>query len=44
LEGYPARHGTYRVNRDERVEEKVRLEAGDILKASNTWLLVREIE
>lgn len=44
LEGYPARHGTYRVNREERVEAKTRLEEGDILKASGTWLLVRQSE
>ena len=44
LEGYPARHGTYRVKRKERIEEKVPLEDGDILKASGVWLLVRQIE
>lgn len=44
LEGYPARHGTYCVNREERIEKKFHLEPGDILKASDTWLLVRQAE
>jgi hypothetical protein len=43
LEGYPARHGTYCVNREERIEAKVRLQSEDILKASDIWLLVRHI-
>ena len=43
LEGLEdAPHGTYRINREERLTgEKVQLENGDILKASNTWLVVR---
>jgi hypothetical protein len=46
LEGYPARHGTYRLSdgEPERIEGKARLEGGDILKASDVWLLVRQIE
>ena len=43
LEGLDAPHGTYRVNREERLTgKKVQLKGGDILKASNTWLLVRK--
>jgi hypothetical protein len=43
LEGLNAPHGTYRVNREERLTgKKVQLEGGDILKASQTWLLVRQ--
>ena len=42
LEGLDASHGTYRVNREERLTgKKVQLEGGDLLKASNTWLVVR---
>jgi hypothetical protein len=44
LEGHSAPHGTYCVNRGERVEGKVQLEAGYLLKASDTWLLVRQTE
>ncbi len=44
LEGYDAPHGTYCVNRKEREGEKIELEEGDILKASDTWLLVRQVE
>jgi len=47
LEGLDAPHGTYRVNREERLggdRKKAQLEGGDILKASNTWLLVRRVE
>jgi len=41
LEGLDALHGTYRINREERVTgEKVKLKGGDILKASQTWLLI----
>ena len=43
LEGLDAPHGTYRVNREERVTgEKVKLKGGDILKASQTWLLISQ--
>ena len=42
LEGLEAPHGTYRINREEKVREKVRLAQGDLLKASGTWLGVRE--
>jgi hypothetical protein len=44
VEGFKAQHGTYRLNREERIEGKVRLEARDMLKASESWLLVREVE
>lgn len=44
LEGLDSPHGTYRINREERLTgKKVQLEGGDILKASNTWLLVRQV-
>lgn len=43
LEGHRAPHGTYCVNREGRVEGRLQLEAGDILKASDTWLLVRRV-
>ncbi len=41
LEGLEAQRGTYRVKREEKVGEKVRLERKDLLKASRTWLAVR---
>lgn len=34
-------HHTYRMNTEERVETKIFLAAGDTLKASRTWLLVK---
>jgi hypothetical protein len=40
LEAVPSPHGTYRLNQGERVDDKVVLEDGDILKASHTWLFV----
>jgi hypothetical protein len=41
LEGLDAPHGTYRISREERVTgEKVKLKGRDLLKASQTWLLV----
>lgn len=43
LEGLDAPHGTYRVNREERLtRQTVPLARGDILRASQTWLLVRQ--
>ena len=43
LEGLDAPHGTYRLNREERLTgRKAPLESEDILKASQTWLLVRQ--
>ncbi len=44
LEGCSAPHGTYCLSRGERVEGKTQLEAGEVLKASDTWLLVTQIE
>lgn len=44
VEGFKASHGTYRLNREERVEGKVRLVARDMLKASESWLLICKIE
>lgn len=43
LEGVKSPHGTYCINREKRIEEDtIPLVAGDLLKASRTWLLVRE--
>lgn len=44
LEGLAAAHGTYCVSRGERLKEgaTARLEEGDMLKASYTWLLVQK--
>jgi hypothetical protein len=43
LEGLDAPHGTYCINREERLTGKiVSLEDGNILKASHIWLLVRQ--
>ena len=42
LEGHDAPHGTYRVNRNEKIRDRVPLESGDLLKACGTWLLVRQ--
>jgi hypothetical protein len=45
LQGYKSPHGTYRLNREGRFEEEqIQLEAGDLLKASETWLQVSQIE
>ncbi|MBM4459633.1 MAG: hypothetical protein FJ011_18040 [Chloroflexi bacterium] len=44
LEGVKSPHGTYRLNREERVAAPTSLAADDVLKASNTWLLVQKIE
>jgi len=44
IEGLKVRHGTYCLNRQEKIDEKVKLEKGDILKASDTWLLVSQID
>ncbi|MCP4348016.1 MAG: hypothetical protein GY795_21135 [Desulfobacterales bacterium] len=43
LEGMNALHGTYRINREEKINKKVKLERDDILKASNTWLRVEKV-
>jgi hypothetical protein len=42
LESRKSPHGTYRINQEEKVQGRVQLEKGDVLKASHTWLLVRE--
>ncbi len=41
LEDIPSPHGTYRANQGERIEGKIILDEGDMIKASNTWLLVQ---
>ena len=40
LEAYPAEHGTYCATRVGRIADKLQLEAGDMLKACETWLRV----
>ena len=44
LEAYPAAHGTYCVNRAGRIQGSVQLQGGDLLKASEVWLLVARID
>ena len=44
LEGFDTPHGTYCLNRDLKIREPMLLEPGDILKASKTWFLVRQVE
>ena len=43
LESVTSPHGTYRANQEERVEGRIQLAQGDVLKASRTWLVVRQI-
>ncbi len=43
IEGYHAPHGTYCINREKRIEGNLRLEKGDLLKASEIWMLVSQI-
>ncbi len=43
IEGYEAPHGTYCLNREQRIEEKKHIEQGYLLKASETWLMVSQI-
>lgn len=44
LEGCKSPHGMYRINQQERIgKDKIQLAEGDILKASSTWVLVREV-
>ena len=40
IEGHKAPHGTYIFNAQHKVEEKIRLEEGEVLKASSTWIRV----
>jgi hypothetical protein len=44
MEGFKAQHGTYRLGHEGCIEGKVRLETRDMLKASESWLLVRKME
>ena len=44
IEGYNAPQGTYYVNPQRRIEGKMQLQKDDLLKASDTWLLVSQIE
>jgi hypothetical protein len=44
VEGRKSPHGTYHMNREEKVRDRIRLESGDVLKASRTWLLIQSID
>jgi len=44
IEDCDAPHKTYCANREKRIEGKIQLENEDLLKASDTWLLVSQIE
>jgi hypothetical protein len=43
IEPFRSAHHTYVLNRDMRILEKTALQLGDILKASKTWLLIKDI-
>ena len=43
IEPVRSSHHTYVLNRDMRILEKTALQLGDILKASKTWLLIKDI-
>lgn len=43
IEGYNASHGTYFLKPQELIEGTTQLEQGNLLKASDTWLLVQQI-
>lgn len=43
LEGFQSKHGTYCLNRQEKIEKQVKLMQGDMLKASETWLIVSKM-
>ena len=43
LEAAGGTHGTYRLNHQERVDGRVILEEGDIIKASRSWLVVQRV-
>jgi len=44
VEGLKAQHGTYCLGHAGRIEGKVRLEARDMLKASESWLFISKVE
>lgn len=43
IEGYKSPHGTYCLNRETKIEEKMQIEQGDLLKASETWMMVNHV-
>jgi hypothetical protein len=43
LTPHKSTHNTYRVNTEKKLTDKISLKAGDILKASRTWLLVKSL-
>jgi hypothetical protein len=44
LEVFQAKHGTYCLNRQTNIGKAVKLRQRDMLKASQTWLMVRQVE
>lgn len=44
IEGVKSHHGTYCLNRQGPIDGKLQLEKKDILKASDTWLFIVNIE
>ena len=43
LEVFQAKHRTYCLNRQTNIGKEVKLERGDMLKASQTWLRINQI-
>ena len=43
LEAFKSAHGTYCINRKEKITGKIELRKGDRLKASETWLKIVDI-
>lgn len=44
IEGFEAPHGTYCLNRQIKIEEKMQIEQGDLLEASETWMMVNQVD
>lgn len=44
IEAYDEPHGTYCLNRQTKIEEKIQIQQGDFLKTSETWMLVNQID
>lgn len=44
LEGFQAKHGTYCLNRQEKIDKVIKLNKRDMLKASETWLMIQKVE
>jgi hypothetical protein len=44
IEPFNSPHGTYIINREIKLSNKIGLQKGDLIKASATWIMIKDVD